>query len=117
MIKVARDDNAEHYSWGNGCDGWHLLKRDDLSVIEERVPPGKSEVVHYHEHARQFFYVLKGTATLVFETENIVLREREGVEVPPKVPHQLRNDSSEVLEFLVVSTPKSHGDRIVVKES
>ncbi len=116
-MKVARGENAEHYTWGDGCDGWHLVKRDDLSVIQERVAPGKSEVMHYHEHARQFFYVLKGTATLVFDTGDIVLREREGVEVPPKVPHQLRNDSSEELEFLVVSAPKSHGDRIVIKES
>ena len=30
--------NAEHYVWGDGCDGWHLLKHPDLSVIQERVP-------------------------------------------------------------------------------
>jgi hypothetical protein len=27
-------ENAEHYIWGEICDGWHLLKRDDMSVIQ-----------------------------------------------------------------------------------
>ena len=31
---------AEHYTWGDGCDGWHLVKGADLSVIQERMPPG-----------------------------------------------------------------------------
>jgi len=26
---------AEHYRWGNDCDGWHLVKDGSLSVIEE----------------------------------------------------------------------------------
>ncbi len=26
-------EKAEHYLWGGNCDGWHLLKRDDMSVI------------------------------------------------------------------------------------
>ncbi len=33
-MKIVDTLSAEHYLWGNGCDGWHLLKRDDLSVIE-----------------------------------------------------------------------------------
>lgn len=23
---------AEHYIWGDNCDGWHLVKNQDLSV-------------------------------------------------------------------------------------
>ena len=112
MNKSASIETAEHYVWGDGCDGWHLMKRDDLSVIQERVPAGKSEVLHYHERARQFFYVLRGTATLLMGKGILTLGEHEGLEVPPNIPHQLRNDSKGVLEFLVISAPKSHGDRI-----
>ena len=50
--------NARHYLWGGACDGWHLLAGDDLSVIEERMPPGTAEQRHSHVRARQFFYVL-----------------------------------------------------------
>jgi hypothetical protein len=39
---------AEHYVWGDVCDGWHLVKSPSLSVIQERVPPGGAEVKHYH---------------------------------------------------------------------
>jgi mannose-6-phosphate isomerase-like protein (cupin superfamily) len=88
------------------------LQRDDLSVIQERAPAGKSEKMHYHDRSRQFFYILRGTATLVIQENTVVLREHEGMEVPPKVPHQLRNDSPEDLELLVISAPKSHGDRV-----
>ena len=112
MNKPCSVDNAEHYRWGDDCDGWHLLKRDDLSVIRERVPPGRGEQMHYHEHSRQFFYVLRGTATLIIGQETVSVRGHEGLEVPPGLPHQLRNDTGEELEFIVISVPKSHGDRV-----
>jgi quercetin dioxygenase-like cupin family protein len=59
--------NAAHYHWGQSCDGWHLLATDDLSVIEERMPPGSVEQRHRHAYARQFFYVLDGEAVLELE--------------------------------------------------
>ncbi len=111
MTKVSKD-NAEHYVWGNGCDGWHLVKQEELSVIHERMPAATAEIRHYHQRARQFFFVLSGTATLEIDGQREVLHSFEGVEVPPNVPHQMINDSAEDLEFLVISQPKSHGDRV-----
>ena len=52
--------NAEHYVWGEICAGWLLLRRQEMNVIRERVPAGSAEVMHYHEKARQFFYILEG---------------------------------------------------------
>src|SRR5690606_1322514 len=52
--------NAEHYGWGEVSDGWRLLDRPGLSVIEERVPAGAGEEWHVHDAATQFFYVLEG---------------------------------------------------------
>ena len=109
MISAA---TAERYAWGAACDGWHLVKTDGLSVIQERMPPGASEQRHHHERARQFFYVLRGVATFEMGGRVETLREREGVEVPPGVPHTMANRSAEDLEFLVVSSPKAHGDRV-----
>ncbi|MFP7484369.1 cupin domain-containing protein [Priestia filamentosa] len=106
--------NAEHYIWGDQCDGWRLVNQKDLSVIHERMPPNTSEVRHYHTKSRQFFFVLKGTATLEINglLENIT--PLEGVEVPPHVAHQMMNRSGEDVEFLVISQPTSKGDRIQV---
>jgi len=36
---IVDQKTAEHYSWGNACDGWHLVQNSALSVIEERMPP------------------------------------------------------------------------------
>jgi mannose-6-phosphate isomerase-like protein (cupin superfamily) len=104
-------NNAEHYRWGESCDGWHFLKSENLSIIQEKVPPGKSEKRHFHSQAKQFFYILKGKASI--EIGGIIhqLFEGQGIEIPPETPHKFMNLSSEEVEFLVVSSPKSHGDR------
>src|SRR5882724_5811229 len=80
-------DNAEHYCWGDGCDGWHLLQSETLSVIEEQMPHGAS----------------------------VRLSAREGLHISPGAQHRITNMSSETLEFLVISEPPSHGDRINVE--
>src|SRR5215213_7498024 len=105
-------DTAEHYTWGEGCDGWHLIKRPELSVIHERMPPGTTEARHYHECARQLFFVLAGTATLEIDGERETLVPRQALEVPPGVPHQIFNESDGDIEFLVISQPTTRGDRV-----
>lgn len=112
-MPVVSTQNAEHYVWGGGCDGWHLVRQPQLSVIQERVPPGSAEVRHYHERSHQFFFVLSGQATLEVGGEKIVLNAQEGLEVPPHISHQLLNESTSEVIFLVISQPPSHGDRIV----
>ncbi|RUS45076.1 cupin domain-containing protein [Cohnella sp. AR92] len=106
---------AEHYIWGDRCDGWHLVKGADLSVIHERMPPHTAEVKHYHRRAKQFFFVLSGTAVMEINGEEVVLSPREGIEIAPLVPHQMFNKSDEEIEFLVVSQPNSHGDRVAAE--
>ena len=113
-MEIVSYENAEHYTWGGVCDGWHLLKTSALSVIQERVPPGGAEVKHYHEEAHQFFFVLSGQATLEIEDQKLLLGPRQGLSVPPKVPHRLLNETEQELSFIVVSAPKSHGDRVLV---
>lgn len=108
---VSDSATAEHYIWGGDCDGWHLLRAPGLSVIQERVPPGRSEVRHFHHHAHQFFFVLSGVATLEVDGQVLKIAARQGCSVPPQVPHQLRNDEAADLEFIVVSSPPAHGDR------
>jgi mannose-6-phosphate isomerase-like protein (cupin superfamily) len=115
MLKISTE-NAEHYQWGEACDGWHLLKGDDLSIIHEKMPPKTSEVRHYHEFSKQFFYALKGEAVMEHDGEECVLKANEGMEIKPGVPHQIRNESNDSVEFLVMSSPPSHGDRVVVKK-
>ena len=102
---------AEHYAWGDVCDGWHLLKGSDLSVIQERVPPGAGEVQHFHSRARQFFFVLSGTATIEFDGRAVSFGPGQGLHVPPGTKHRFANQSSEEVVFLVISSPTTADDR------
>lgn len=104
--------SAEHYVWGTACDGWRLVKRADLSVIAERVPPGAKETRHVHSSARQFFFILSGRAVIEMSGEQVALTQGQGLEVAPGVAHQFRNESSADVHFLVVSFPTTRGDRV-----
>ena len=103
--------NARHYRWGDACDGWYLLELDALSVIRERVPPGASETPHRHARARQFFYVLDGLAVIEVDGTRHVLGAGQRLHIPPGAAHRFGNESPADVHFLVVSSPKSHGDR------
>jgi mannose-6-phosphate isomerase-like protein (cupin superfamily) len=109
---VVSIENAEHYIWGELCDGWHLLKHDDMSVIQERVPAGGAEVMHHHKTARQFFYILEGEGVMVFEDGAMMLRKGQGIEIAPHVRHQFKNQSEVEVHFLVISVPPTRGDRV-----
>ena len=47
-------DNAEHYTWGQGCDGWYLVKNEQVHVIQKRMSPGTAETLHKQVHSRSF---------------------------------------------------------------
>ena len=104
--------NAEHYVWGDGCDGWHLLKRQDLSIIAERVPAGAREARHFHATSRQFFFILSGCAVIDVDGCLAELNEGQGLEIAPGQAHQFRNDSGVDVHFLVISQPTTRGDRM-----
>jgi mannose-6-phosphate isomerase-like protein (cupin superfamily) len=110
MTVIGRE-NAEHYVWGDRCDGWRLLARQDLSVIEERIPPGLGEVPHFHTHARQLFYVRSGGLRIDVHGESLTLRPGESLEVVPGATHRVHNPFEVDAVFLVISTPTTAGDR------
>ncbi|WP_210518952.1 cupin domain-containing protein [Hymenobacter terricola] len=103
---------AEHYTWGEHCDGWHLLKSDSLSVIQERMPPGTAEQRHVHGRAQQVFFILAGEATFEVAAETVRVAAQESLHIRPGIPHRISNHGPADLHFLVISEPKAHGDRV-----
>lgn len=102
---------AERNTWGAGADGWHLVRAEGLSVIQERMLPGTAEERHRHAHARQFFFVLAGRLDIEVEGTIHSLRPIEGLEVMPQHAHTVWNRGTEPAEFLVISQPPSRSDR------
>jgi mannose-6-phosphate isomerase-like protein (cupin superfamily) len=113
-MKPIDRSTAEHYTWADVCDGWHLVKRQDMSVIAEKVPPKAKEVRHFHSVARQFFFILDGQAMMEINGERVPLAAGQGIEVAPGVPHQFMNESNDDVNFLVISHPSTRGDRVDV---
>ncbi|MDG3583199.1 cupin domain-containing protein [Galbibacter pacificus] len=109
-------ENSEHYFWGENCSGWHLVKSQSLSIIEESMPPNTQEKKHYHNNSQQFFRILSGKATFEIENETIEVQNGEGIHIPPKTKHRIRNDQSENLAFIVISEPTTRGDRYDIGE-
>ena len=111
-IDILDTNNTEHYIWGDNCDGWHFVKTESLSVIKERMPSITEEKLHYHEKSQQFFYILSGTAEFEIEGKKYEIEAGKGLHIKPGVRHRILNNTKTYLEFIVVSEPKSHGDRI-----
>ena len=110
-MNIRNVGNAEHYLWGDGCDGWRLLSRPDLSVIQERIPPGRGEVLHFHSRARQVFFVLSGRLDIKLGDTSTRLEAGDSIEVQPGIHHSVRNPAEADAHFLVISAPSTAGDR------
>jgi mannose-6-phosphate isomerase-like protein (cupin superfamily) len=114
MDNMISKHNAEHYTWGKNCDGWKLVSHAEKSIIHERMPPGTSEVRHYHNKASQFFFILSGAMNIEINGVEFTIRQHEGIEVHPLQPHQVFNKTEEAIEFIVVSQPNAQGDRVLL---
>lgn len=113
-MPVVNRATADHYRWGAGCDGWRLVSNDQLSVIEERIPPGLGEVAHFHERARQLFYVLSGRLAIELEGATEHLERGDSLEIAPRAVHRVHNPFEDEAVFLVASSPTTTGDRVNV---
>jgi mannose-6-phosphate isomerase-like protein (cupin superfamily) len=108
--------NAVQYNWGEECKAWFLLKNPKLTVIQEEMPPGSSELLHFHQKAQQLFYILRGEATMEIAGRSIELKPSQSLHIAPGNSHRIRNAGSSALHFIVISEPESHGDKVLVTE-
>lgn len=112
MTKVINLSIAEHFTWGNVCDGWWLKKSGRFTVISETMPKGTSEIKHFHNETEQFFYILEGTLTIEFNDMTYELLHGDSIIILPGIAHRAYNHSAQSVKFLVVSSHDSHQDRI-----
>ncbi|KXH85952.1 cupin domain-containing protein [Chryseobacterium kwangjuense] len=113
---IQSKNNSEYYTWGNACDSWVLEDSEGLSVKQEKMPAGTAEKLHFHELAKQVFYILEGEAVLYINSEKFLVRKGESISVRPKSEHFIANESHKAVEFLVISSPSTTHDRIEIKK-
>lgn len=115
--KITDKQTAPHYLWGENCDSWILVDTLGLSVKLEAMPRWTREKLHFHAQAQQFFYILKGTATFYLEGKKIRVPEQKGIRVRPNEKHYIANETTEQIEFLVISAPTTNKDRTVMEKT
>jgi mannose-6-phosphate isomerase-like protein (cupin superfamily) len=96
--------------WDAG-ESWTLTDQPHMHVQQERMPPGQAEHRHLHSAVEQLYYILEGVATVRFDDHEETLQPGDAVRIPAAAPHQLRNDSPQALEFLVISSSPPRRDR------
>ena len=108
---TSKNHPLHHAKWGAGCDAWTLLNTEELCIKQETMPPGTEEVLHYHQKAQQYFFILSGEA--VFEVDNVIIlvHKGEGIHITAGKQHRVMNKYSGDLKFLVCSQPSTINDR------
>jgi mannose-6-phosphate isomerase-like protein (cupin superfamily) len=114
--KIIDKQTAEHYLWGDNCDSWVLTDTLGLSIKQESMPSSTREKLHFHTNAQQFFYILKGSATFYLEENKIIVTEQKGILINPKTKHFIANETTEQLDFLVISQPTTNNDRTTIEQ-
>lgn len=115
MQKIIEIETSKHYVWGDNCDSWVLMDSQELSIKQESMPIGTKEKLHFHTNSKQFFYILKGLATLYIDGNQFIVGSSKGIQIEPQSKHYIANESEEVLHFLVISQPTTNNDRIIVE--
>ena len=113
--RITNTHNSDHYTWGEICDGWNFVQTENLSVIREKMPKGTQEKKHFHRSTFQFFYILSGEATFEIDEKLYIIGENQGITIKPKERHRIINKTDSELNFIVISNPPSHGDRIDIE--
>jgi len=111
---VSKSNCLNQYSWGDDCYGWTFVDTPELSIKQELMPPDTSEKLHYHEHASQFFFILKGKAKFIIDGAEQVLKPYEGIEIKAGQKHKICNTDDSDLEFILYSQPSTNNDRITI---
>ncbi len=76
-----------------------------MSMAEVRFPPGELGPLHEHEHEVELYYCLEGEGTVICAGTAFRLSKGAALYVPPKTPHETRNDGPGDFVFLAIFAP------------
>lgn len=113
MVIESKIKNS-HYHWGKNCEGWVLHENDSLQIKRELMPPGSVEILHFHAHSQQVFYLLQGNAAFNLDGTIFSLHANETIVVPKNTYHTIESTGTNNLIFLVVSEPPVQNDRFEI---
>jgi mannose-6-phosphate isomerase-like protein (cupin superfamily) len=80
------------------------------------LPQGSRFNRHYHQDMQEIFIILNGSVSMLVGEEEETLRGGDAVVIPPLAHHEMRNTSSEDVQYIVVGVSLGKGGKTVVVE-
>ncbi len=82
-----------------------------------RLGAGKRFARHYHEDMQEIFIMVEGTAEITVAAETATLHRGDTVVIDPREIHEMRNEGSEVVEYLAIGITSESSGRTIIVES
>lgn len=72
----------------------------DLSLGIGWMKPGEVHLLHHHEEASEFYYILEGSATITVADEEVKVKPGTAIYIPVGDKHKIVNDAGRELVVL-----------------
>ena len=115
-------DRAAAFTTKDGSEIRELLAHRNScirnqSLAEARLPAGRATMPHLHPQAEEIYYILEGQGEMILAHEKRTVVPGDAIAIPPGIPHQIINETSEPLIFLCCCAPAyEHEDTVMLTE-
>lgn len=93
--------------WGS----FTILDEDtDYKVKRIEVLPTKRLSYQKHQHRSEHWFVVRGTAKVTLNGEEILVKKGEDVDIPVGTAHRVENPDKELLVFIEIQTGDYFGE-------
>ena len=104
---MSTDKTEDHRPWGY----YQVLSDEpDHKVKRIIVYPGKRLSLQRHRRRAEHWYILKGTAIVTRDEEELRLNAGEAVDIPRGAIHRVMNPGTEDMAFIEVQTGDYFGE-------
>ena len=112
MVEI---QNESEIPWKNGDSGPKYLFNGpyiDGGIILYQ--PGEVLGKHLHNNIEESFLILEGTPTFILGDKKRKMKPGDAFSVPPKMAHDIINESSENCKILFIKSPYTPGDKVIL---
>jgi mannose-1-phosphate guanylyltransferase/mannose-1-phosphate guanylyltransferase/mannose-6-phosphate isomerase len=97
--------------------GWFeiLYEEKNLKIKRILVKPGLRLSLQSHKHRVENWTIIKGTAVVTRDTENIRLTANQAVFIPAKAKHRIENVSDTDLVFMEIQSGSYLGEDDIIR--
>jgi|GEM_PF-874559 len=92
-----------------------LLDTDYTKVKQITVNPGQKLSYQYHEKRKEYWTIVKGSATIILDDEKVFRNQGESIHIPLGSKHRIINESDEILVFIEVQTGESFDEDDIIR--